>query len=292
VTSSTASLPVNATSMTINGFGFDTTPANDTVSFSGGVKGTVTSATATQLTVTGLSGLTLGSLSASVSVNGVSSGSPVQVATIITVTEEYVDAAYMDVLHRHADSSSLATWGNLLDQGVVTRPHFASSLTHSAEYYSNFITNAYLTYLGRKPDAAGLANWVQAMQNGLSDEHLEAGFIGSAEYIANHGGPGAGWVSGMYQDLLGRKPSQDEINEWVNALEHGVSTQQVAYGFAASAERESIRVQNDYLTFLGRKPSPSEVSTWVNAFLQGVSNEDVIAGFVGSDEYFGKHTQT
>jgi hypothetical protein len=290
VTSSTANLAFNATSMTINGFGFDTKAANDTVSFSGGATGIVTSATATQLTVGSLSGLTPGNLSASVSVDDVSSGSAVQVATIITRTEEFVDAAYVDVLDRHAESSSLATWGNLLDKGVVTRQQFASSLTHSAEYYSNFITHAYQTYLGRLPDQAGLKTWVQAMQNGLSDEHLEAGFIGSPEYIAKHGGAGAGWVTGMYQDLLGRTPSQDEVNEWVKALEQGVTTQQVAYGFAASAERETMRVQNDYQTYLGRSASPSEVKTWVNAFLQGVSNEDVIAGFVGSDEYFGKHT--
>jgi hypothetical protein len=165
-------------------------------------------------------------------------------------------------------------------------PTVANALTHSAELYADFITHSYQKYLGRKPDAAGLASWVQAMQNGLSDEHLEAGLIGSAEYIANHGGAGAGWVIGMYKDLLGRTPAQAEVNEWVNALEHGVSTQQVAYGFAASAERESLRVQNDYLTFLGRSASSSEVSAWVNAFLHGYSNEDVVAGFVGSLERF------
>src|SRR5262249_13790570 len=67
VSSSRAYLPANASSLTINGFGFDTNPANDTVSFSGGATGTVTNATATQLTVGNLSGLTPGSLSASVS---------------------------------------------------------------------------------------------------------------------------------------------------------------------------------------------------------------------------------
>ena len=36
VTSSSANLPVNATSLTINGFGFSTTAGNNTVSFSGG----------------------------------------------------------------------------------------------------------------------------------------------------------------------------------------------------------------------------------------------------------------
>ncbi len=85
VTSSSASLPVTATSVTINGFGFSTTAGNDSVSFSGGVTGTVTTATATQLTVTSLSGLVVGNLNASVSVSGVSSGTAVQVATVVPV---------------------------------------------------------------------------------------------------------------------------------------------------------------------------------------------------------------
>jgi uncharacterized protein YkvS len=83
VTKSTASLGGNATSLTINGFGFDaTTPGNNVVSFSGGVTGTVTHANANQLTVTGLSGLAFGPLTASVSVAGLSSGAAVQVATV------------------------------------------------------------------------------------------------------------------------------------------------------------------------------------------------------------------
>jgi hypothetical protein len=85
VTSSTARLPANTTSLTIQGVGFSTTAAGNTVAFSGGATGTVTAATPTQLTVTGISGLVAGSLSATVTTNGVTSGSPVQVATVAPV---------------------------------------------------------------------------------------------------------------------------------------------------------------------------------------------------------------
>jgi hypothetical protein len=92
VTSSTASVPDSAPTLTINGFGFDPTAAHNVVSFSGGVTGTVTSATPTQLTVGNLSGLPLGNLLASVSVNGVSSGPAVQVATILPTVQFTVAA--------------------------------------------------------------------------------------------------------------------------------------------------------------------------------------------------------
>jgi hypothetical protein len=164
----------------------------------------------------------------------------------------------------------------------------ASALAHSEEYYEDFIRAAYLKYLGRTPSPAEVTGWRVGMQSGVSDERLEAYFIGSREYIANHGGPGAGWVVGLYQDLLGRTPAQSEVDGWVYALSHGVSPQQVAYGFAASNEREAIRVNNDYMTYLGRAASQAEVQGWVYAFEHGVSNENVIAGFVGSKESFDR----
>jgi hypothetical protein len=134
------------------------------------------------------------------------------------------------------------------------------------------------------------------MQNhGLSDESLEASFIGSPEYMVNHlqlppvgpGGPGAAWVRGMYQDLLGRDPDPAGLQFWIDTLKSGrLTPTQVAYGFAASAEREGLVVQFDYEALLGRTPSPDEVAYWVNAFESGVSNENVVADFTGSDEYY------
>jgi hypothetical protein len=173
--------------------------------------------------------------------------------------------------------------------GMTARATVAFGLTQSAEYFSNFITGAYNKYLGRGPDANGLAYWVSLMQNGLSDEHLESGFIGSVEYIANHGGAGAGWVQGMYVNLLGRTPAAAEVQYWLNQLAAGDTTAVIAYGFAASQEREAQRVQADYQQFLGRSASSTEVSYWVNVFLNGGSNEKVVAGFVSSQEYFQEH---
>jgi hypothetical protein len=72
------------------------------------------------------------------------------------------------------------------------------------------------------------------MQNGLTDEHLEAKFIASPEYVADHGGPGAGWIRGLYHDILGRAPSDAEVNLWLQVLQSGAAPESVAYGFAAT----------------------------------------------------------
>jgi len=83
VTVSTTDLAANATSLIINGSGFSTTAASNVVTFPDGGTGIVTSATATQLTVTGLSNLTAGDLTVLVTSNGVSNGTVVQVATVL-----------------------------------------------------------------------------------------------------------------------------------------------------------------------------------------------------------------
>jgi hypothetical protein len=167
----------------------------------------------------------------------------------------------------------------------------ASVFTQSTEYYQNLVSHAYQQYLGRNPEQAGLNAWVDLMQNhGLSDESLQASFIGSPEYIANHGGTGEAWVRGMYHDLLGREPDPAGLQAWLGALSSGrLTPTQVAHGFAASPEREGIVVQMDYQVFLYRTASPDEVNAWVNAFESGVSNESVVAGFAGSDEYYRNH---
>ncbi len=86
VTSSTSSLAANATTLTINGLGFDPVANRNTVSFNNGAAGTVTAATATSLTVTlSTRPTTAGSLTAVVTTNSMSSGTAVQVATVTPV---------------------------------------------------------------------------------------------------------------------------------------------------------------------------------------------------------------
>jgi hypothetical protein len=84
VTSSTSNLLANASTMTISGFGFDsTTPSNNTVQFNNGAVGTVTAATATSLTVSfSTKPKAAGSLTAIVTTGGQTSGTAVQVATV------------------------------------------------------------------------------------------------------------------------------------------------------------------------------------------------------------------
>ena len=75
-------------------------------------------------------------------------------------------------------------------------------------------------------------------------------------------------------------------------MSNGLAPAAIAYGLAASPEREAQRITGDYQTYLLRPPEPNAVNFWVNAFEHGASNEDLVAGFVGSPEYFQTHGST
>ena len=86
VTASTATLADNASTLYIFGSSFDPTPGNNTVTFNDGAVGTVIGANPTSLQVQFTTPpTTAGSLTASVTTNGVSSGTALQVATVIPV---------------------------------------------------------------------------------------------------------------------------------------------------------------------------------------------------------------
>jgi hypothetical protein len=208
---------------------------------------------------------------------------------LTTPNQQYVDAVYLDLLGRDPDLTGLSYWSGQLDGGA-DRGALINQITHSAEYFGTIIKPAYLKFLGRAADAGGLKYWTDQMIHGLTDEQLEAGFIGSPEYYQHSGGTDKGWVDAMYENLLGRHPDPGGESYWTGQLAHGASRSGVALGFAASAERESQHIQANYQKYLVRTAGPSEVAYWLQYFANGGSNENIIAGFVASDEYYQEHS--
>lgn len=204
-------------------------------------------------------------------------------------TNLYVCGAFDAILNRPIGPDSLKYFADHLQNGLP-RYVFASGLTHSDEYLENQIQGAYQSYLGRDADQAGLIFWLNAMQGGMTIERLDALFIGSPEFYAYAGGSDRLWIDHMYFDILGRGPDTAGETFWLNALAGGESRSQVALGFAASPEHESIIIRNDYETFLNRAPSLHDLEFWVGQFTHGVHNEDVVAGFCSSNEFYDAHS--
>lgn len=204
-----------------------------------------------------------------------------------TPNDYYVAEAYGDVLRREVDSEGLRFWASALDAGFP-RSALASALVNSPEYLANFVIGpAYVRYLGRAADSNGLQFWVSQMQNGLTDAMLVAYFASSPEFFGNAGGTNTGYVTALYNNVLGRSPDADGETFWVNQLNAGVSRFSVALQFAASGENFTDVVINDYELLLGRAPNSFELNTSASALAQGtLTDEGLIANIVATDEYF------
>jgi hypothetical protein len=122
----------------------------------------------------------------------------------VTVYNQALSAADIQALYQ-AGRAGLAQ-----PMLVTTAPGFsaaaAKDLVSSSEYFTNLVSAFYQQVLHRQPDSAGAAFWVSQLQHGVTDEQLEANLLSSTEYVTDHGGGGSTWVTGVYNDLLGRAP--------------------------------------------------------------------------------------
>jgi hypothetical protein len=104
--------------------------------------------------------------------------------------------------------------------------------------------------------------------------------------------PSAGnlnYVTGVYQDVLGRAPDPTGLAAWTGQLELGMPRSQFASAITHSAEFYTNRVMAAYQKYLGRAPDAAALAGWVKAMQQGLSDERLEAGLIGSAEYLAKH---
>jgi hypothetical protein len=172
---------------------------------------------------------------------------------------------------------------NLLSNATLA---VATGILNSQENYTDFLTSEYRHLLGRNPDSSGLSHFLGLLENGVNPETVEAQIVNSDEYVFDHGNTQAGWITGMYQDLLGRNPDANGLNNWLNALANGSSTFAVAAGIVTSQEREVSLIRGDYALYLGRAPRTDEVVSWLTQFQAGANRAQVAAGIIASDEFF------
>lgn len=202
-------------------------------------------------------------------------------------TRSYVKIVYADLFNRDPDPAGLQTWTDALTTGMP-RVSVANSITASPEYRSGLIRGAYLEFLAREPEPSGLASWLAQMNIGMTIQSMEGGFLASQEYYEQSGSTDDGWVSRLYQHVLARSASADEIAYWTGQLAAGQSRQDVAMGFLLSTERLTTVVNGYYQHLLGRGLDPSGQQSWVGAIQAGARTEGIIGSIVSSAEYYAK----
>ena len=178
---------------------------------------------------------------------------------------DFIDTVYITLLGRTADGSGKPAWLNVLANGAsrmsmveefINSTEFADlciryGLTTGGEGGSNvtvdsaskvraFVGRLYRICLGRRPDTSGYEYWSSQLQNhNISGTNCAYGFFFSSEFTSA-GYSNREFVTRLYRVFLDREPDAAGLNNWVAALDSGVSRQDVFFGFAHSAEFTGI----------------------------------------------------
>ena len=212
---------------------------------------------------------------------------------VFASTKLYLMELYRDILFREGETGGLAYWQGRMDSGELSRPQVASLFLDSSEFQTGAggIARLYLGALGRLPDNAGMDSWMASFLAGNKLASLATGFLASTEFQSKYGSlDNAGFVSQLYQNVLGRTGASGEISGWVDNLAAGTSRVDVLLSFTESAEYRAmtdakVTVALDYVGLLGRTPEQGGFDYWVGQLANGVAEVAVIGNFMATQEY-------
>ena len=101
-----------------------------------------------------------------------------------------------------------------------------------------------------------------------------------------------GFVTRMYQVVLGREPDANGLATWVNELDSGkMKAADIVTGFFNSPEYTGKNKKNEevvkdcYNAMLGRDPDQGGATYWKAIMDIGMSSDKVCSGFLGSQEF-------
>jgi hypothetical protein len=211
---------------------------------------------------------------------------------VVTANRSFVYQVYRDLLRREPDPTGLANWTARLDTGAP-RSAVAQAILSSTEYLTLSLADLYRQYLHRPIDPRGLTRWLQVLHNptqyagnGNVVEYVKAQLLGSLEYFNLHGATNAGFLDGLWRDVLGRPIDPAALADFSNRLAHGATRASVALTVTSSLEARQGLVRSFYLRFLHRPADPNGLASFVNLLATQHTDNLVITGLIGSLEYF------
>ncbi|QYG93390.1 DUF4214 domain-containing protein [Iamia sp. SCSIO 61187] len=186
-------------------------------------------------------------------------------------------------LGREPTGSELQTWVVAFESGT---PRYAlpRALAASDEWLQVEVTKIYRQALDRDPDADGLAFWVEELRAGAQVTRIASRIYGSGEFATLAGGTDEGVITALYERILHRSPSDDDLAYWLG--EAAVrSNGSIAAFMVGSVESRNDRVTTLYQTILGRDPEPDGLVFWSER-LRTVNDVRLAVDLASSGEFF------
>src|SRR6478736_4837048 len=115
----------------------------------------------------------------------------------------FINQAYEDLVGRPVDRLAAATYSHFLAVGG-TRTQFAGILTGSGEYRTRLVQQFYEEFLNRPATPGEVSFGAGFLQQGGTDSQLRGLILAGQEYFTHAGGTNEGFLTKLFQDLLGR----------------------------------------------------------------------------------------
>jgi uncharacterized delta-60 repeat protein len=165
---------------------------------------------------------------------------PFHVVAMLQASPEYrthvVQGIYTELLDRAADPSGVNSGVAALAAGM-TAEQLRAAVLGSAEYFAErgagtdpgFVAALYRDVLGRAPDSSGQMHALMSLAGGTSRRDVAAAVLASAEAHTRE-------VQEAYQRYLGRDADSGGLDVFTQALQHGMTEDQVVRLLLASGE--------------------------------------------------------
>jgi hypothetical protein len=173
----------------------------------------------------------------------------------------FVQSLYNEILGRTGTTAEIDAWATLLASSPNGQATVANGILHSSAALARIVDQYYNQFLNRSAESAGQAFWVNQLQQGVSLEAVQAGFLSSREFLAANGGD---YVEQLFGTFMGRIGSQAELSYWYARLQQPNGTAVTAQSFANSTENRGHFVETTFLTLLHRTAAASEIAYFVN----------------------------
>jgi hypothetical protein len=244
------------------------------------------------------------------------------VATIATTPEFYSAAGdaptgfmsklYSDLLSRAPSSAELAS-ASVLSTAIAGgdssgRMTVADQVLSSPAFRTAEITSFFNSYLHptcqvlgaeectngpvQTPTPGELATALTSLTSGSTEESIIASVLGSPQYYQNHQSTQTGLIEGVYQDLLGRRPSLAELNAALNKYTNDATGHMdFATDMVGALAYLDRVVSLDYQTLLLRAPYAGETVTGEGVLRGGVPSlqtpdETLMETILATPEYY------
>lgn len=165
------------------------------------------------------------------------------------------------------------------DEGITTLDLPGSETGTAAD----LVSADYLTFLARQATEAEIAHWTDAANAGMSSADIRDAIANSQE-ASTIVVP----IKSLYQAVLNREPSQDELGEAAGKLRDGDRLDDIRDLLTGTGEAvpdagvTELFVADLYQRLLDRSPDEAGLAGWISS---GKSWSEIVDGFVNSPEF-------